>query len=986
MGILFKLGLRQPKPPSRPVERVHVPGVGTGVVLGPQRAPAPRAEPVREALEIAAPTPTRPPQPATREPERATTAPPRQREESPWSKAAATRRAAAARKAEPTPPPANGPSKNQALPKKVRPPPPPPKPKTPPYRVGQGDPLSAKGLMHRTQLLAEDIPNRVFGTEANKEGADWIARQMREIGLEPATPDGFFQTFRYELDDGKTLVGRNVAGILRGTDPKLADEYVIVAAHHDSDQKTKQGANDNATGTVGVLAIAEALKKNPPKRSVLFLAFDGEEGYRSGRYYPGRKGSRHYAAEPIVPLEKTAMLVNMDELGMVHLESQPRDHFYRWASPDPFARRVLQRASRELKGKAHDGYPEQPQENQFFTTDVEPLFRLGVPTVNLLSGRYLDNHSPADTVGGLLPARFEEYARLAHRLTREAADDRRGLQGLEIQPGGLSPLYPLVQERIALGHAKPREESEWLDGVGHRLARYRSAAQDLVSAMRRPALEKRAGISFAALKGDEPSLVTEPVLHRVREERARAVAAYRETPKNDLQARGAQRARLQALTGIEQVLSAAVFLERFPGGNGYYKAQVPARVADLKRGAHNLGLRKALDLNDTDGLPFRAEVGPARAEELTREIVSGLGGAISRSVFAMLEPQLATTYDGHANLRLLRSIEDRLNEVSGNGPPKAVQRAEKIGAFIDATVPKKTSKWARNWADENALRDVPGLIESLPLPPGDRQELAKLGAAAQRQGRDGDFKALERTLVDLYWELAVTAFGSKGDIDDVAGLVALAKPENLRAHVERVKNESAAAAPKKPRVQSPEVWKLEQQRNIVQATLELQTLFGTTKYGPTLQPGVRLLDVREGLRKLSSAAQRMPGTQALRDELSHWIDYLEAPVRLSEEAAARRRATAQAARVVIDEIEGQLPDDVPGWQLEALERIEVLDPFSKKAHTYITDVGNLARAYHVRTPALDAAMATLRGQTRPLKARLSRDVRNGVVRTTVTQQ
>src|SRR5262249_47620273 len=148
-----------------------------------------------------------------------------------------------------------------------------------------------------------------------------------------------------DLEDHQRI-GQNVVGLIRGTDPKLKDEYVIVSAHYDVVQNTHEGANDNATGCAGVLAIAEALKKNPPKRTVVFLTFDGEERLtHKGDYFPGRKGSKHYAANPIFPFAKTAMMVNMDELGKAHLETQSRELIYQWASNDPFARRILAKAT-----------------------------------------------------------------------------------------------------------------------------------------------------------------------------------------------------------------------------------------------------------------------------------------------------------------------------------------------------------------------------------------------------------------------------------------------------------------------------------------------------------------------------------------------------------------------------------------------------------------------------------------------------------------
>ena len=113
---------------------------------------------------------------------------------------------------------------------------------------------------------------------------------------------------------------RNVAGILRGSDPKLKETYVIVSAHYDHlgvrencdparEDCIYNGANDDGSGTVGVIELASALSKlNPrPKRSILFLTFFGEE--------LGLVGSRYYGRHPLVPLEKTVAQVNMEQVG-----------------------------------------------------------------------------------------------------------------------------------------------------------------------------------------------------------------------------------------------------------------------------------------------------------------------------------------------------------------------------------------------------------------------------------------------------------------------------------------------------------------------------------------------------------------------------------------------------------------------------------------------------------------------------------------------
>lgn len=110
---------------------------------------------------------------------------------------------------------------------------------------------------------------------------------------------------------------RNVTALLKGSDPGLSNTYILVTSHYDhlgtkppgDGDRIYNGANDDGSGTVSVIEVANALASmNPaPKRSVLFVTFFGEE--------KGLLGSRYYAAHPLVPLKDTVAQVNLEQLG-----------------------------------------------------------------------------------------------------------------------------------------------------------------------------------------------------------------------------------------------------------------------------------------------------------------------------------------------------------------------------------------------------------------------------------------------------------------------------------------------------------------------------------------------------------------------------------------------------------------------------------------------------------------------------------------------
>lgn len=193
--------------------------------------------------------------------------------------------------------------------------------------------VSAESLKGHLSFLSSDaLEGRRTPSRGLDIAAEYIAAQFRRAGLEPAGDDGYFQTVKWAdvatsrrarsrltPETGEMKV-RNVAGILRGSDPQLKDTYVIVSAHYDhigvrencdpaKEDCIYNGANDDGSGTVGVVELASVLSKlgTRPRRSILFLTFFGEE--------LGLVGSRFYGRHPLVPLAQTIAQVNMEQIG-----------------------------------------------------------------------------------------------------------------------------------------------------------------------------------------------------------------------------------------------------------------------------------------------------------------------------------------------------------------------------------------------------------------------------------------------------------------------------------------------------------------------------------------------------------------------------------------------------------------------------------------------------------------------------------------------
>ena len=170
----------------------------------------------------------------------------------------------------------------------------------------------AGGGMGRGGASATQITREManFLLEGTGQTIDDLKKKI-ESAMKPASMDIPGAKMTVTTTAKTALVrGTNVLGIIEGSDPKLKDEYFVVGAHYDHNGAWEgyiyNGADDNGSGSVGVLNIAKAIAASPvkPKRSIVFALWTGEE--------EGLLGSRYYAANPAYPIEKTVGYLNYD--------------------------------------------------------------------------------------------------------------------------------------------------------------------------------------------------------------------------------------------------------------------------------------------------------------------------------------------------------------------------------------------------------------------------------------------------------------------------------------------------------------------------------------------------------------------------------------------------------------------------------------------------------------------------------------------------
>ncbi|MGH7560729.1 MAG: M28 family peptidase [Gemmatimonadales bacterium] len=199
-----------------------------------------------------------------------------------------------------------------------------------PVSAGAQDAAQRRLAADVAVLAADRLEGRLTGSAGALAAAEHIAGGFRRARLRPGMAGGWFQDFRIapdapalhgtELAAREGLSGRNVVAVLPGRDPALRGEAVVIGAHYDhlgrgvvgsrdtgSTALIHNGADDNASGTATLLEAARILAAAPPRRTVVFVAFSGEE--------LGLLGSGAYVREPAVPMERTVAMINLDMVG-----------------------------------------------------------------------------------------------------------------------------------------------------------------------------------------------------------------------------------------------------------------------------------------------------------------------------------------------------------------------------------------------------------------------------------------------------------------------------------------------------------------------------------------------------------------------------------------------------------------------------------------------------------------------------------------------
>ena len=252
-----------------------------------------------------------------------------------------------------------------------------------PAFAGPGD----KALDDVRILSADDMEGRGVGTPGSEKARAYILSRFREIGLAPVG-DRFEHTFAFTKRDGSAAQGVNLIARVKGTQPGRA---VVVTAHYDHlgvrNGEIFNGADDNASGVAGLLAVAEAFKAKPPTYDVILAVVDAEES--------GLRGARAFAAAPPIPLESIALNINFDMLS----KNPKNELFAAGASAFPVLRPILEQVAATVPVTlklGHDTDADGAQNNWTNQSDHYAFVEKGVPWVYFGVEDHPEYHRPND--------------------------------------------------------------------------------------------------------------------------------------------------------------------------------------------------------------------------------------------------------------------------------------------------------------------------------------------------------------------------------------------------------------------------------------------------------------------------------------------------------------------------------------------------------------------------------------------------------------
>lgn len=246
-------------------------------------------------------------------------------------------------------------------------------------------------------LAADDLGGRAIGSDGEEKAAEYLADQFQKIGLNPKGTEEFFQPFTVSKPanpheeavigtDGDGVTGRNVLGYI----DNQSKNTIVIGAHfdhlgmggssslHRGDSAIHNGADDNASGTAALLALAKIFKHEKHNSNFLFIAFSGEEN--------GLWGSNYYVKNPTIDLSTVNYMINMDMVGRMNEE---KTLAINGVGTSPSFNPVFDQVN-------SDSLKIVTSESGVGPSDHTSFYLHDLPVLHFFTGQHEDYHKPSD--------------------------------------------------------------------------------------------------------------------------------------------------------------------------------------------------------------------------------------------------------------------------------------------------------------------------------------------------------------------------------------------------------------------------------------------------------------------------------------------------------------------------------------------------------------------------------------------------------------
>ncbi len=271
-------------------------------------------------------------------------------------------------------------------------------------RVGALPALDSARLINDLFRLAHDsMGGRGAMTPENLKARLWLASEFRRIGLEPVNGTYVHDWVRPpRRNSSDSLRGANVLGMVRGR--VSPGRVLVVSAHYDHlgtrNGQVFNGADDNASGTAAVLAMAAHFKAHPPAHSILFALWDAEE--------VGLQGARAFVASPPMPLASILANVNLDMVS----RNDKGELYAAGATPWPLMRPILEALTPQALVTLKLGHDSGGgQEDWTSQSDQGAFHAAGVPFVYFGVEDHPDYHKATDDPERIQPGFYYRATR-----------------------------------------------------------------------------------------------------------------------------------------------------------------------------------------------------------------------------------------------------------------------------------------------------------------------------------------------------------------------------------------------------------------------------------------------------------------------------------------------------------------------------------------------------------------------------------------------